>query len=266
MTTAIVQSAESATTALMYHALGGAGSPAAGQDTHYSIDADRFDAHLGLFDRRAGGATSARDWLTGQGRGRVVLTFDDGHLSNYTLALPILVKHGARADFFVNPGRVGEHGLADWRQLAEMAAAGMSIQSHGWNHRYFTELTASELREDLSRSRQTIEDRIGRAVSLLAPPGGRMPRHLAEIARECGYAQVLGSQPGRIVDRHATLLPRMTVTAQLDDTTLDDWLDGRGIARARLRFATLGLAKRVLGNRGYERLRTHLLGQARGRA
>lgn len=253
-------------TALMYHALGGEHSPAAGQDMHYSIPAARFDAHLQLLQRIAGGATSARDWLSGSFESEALLTFDDGHLSNFTIALPLLAKHNAHADFFVNPGLVGSNGFASWAQLAEMAAADMSIQSHGWNHRYFTELSSAELREDLTRSRQVIEDRIGGAVALLAPPGGRMPPNLVDIARECGYTHVLGSQPGRIVDTRKPLLPRMAVTANLDEATLGEWLDGRGIGRARLRYATLGLAKRALGDRGYERLRSRLLGQSRGNA
>ena len=140
-----------ATVALMYHALGGARGPVAGQDPHYTLAADRFAAHLDLVGRRSGAGSSARDWLAGRGHAATILTFDDGHLSNFTLALPLLVEHAARADFFVNPGRVGEAGFADWRQLAEMARAGMSIQSHGWAHRYFTDMTPDALREDLVR-------------------------------------------------------------------------------------------------------------------
>ena len=252
-----------ATVALMYHALGGPDSPSAGQDPHYTVAAERFAAQLDLLRRRSAGGVSARDWLAGFTRAATILTFDDGHLSNFTLALPLLVEHDARADFFVNPGRVGEPGFAGWSQLAEMATAGMSIQSHGWNHRYFTLLTTAELRENLTRSRQTIEDRLGQAVTLLAPPGGRSPAHLVDVAHECGYTHVLGSQPGRIDHVRTALLPRMAITAKLDDATLGGWLDGHGLVRARLRYATLGFAKRALGDRGYERLRARLLGQAR---
>lgn len=254
--------APAASVALMYHALTGAGSPELGQDPHYSVSVERFEAHLALLKRRAGGACSMRDRLEGRSQAAAILTFDDGHLSNYVLGLPALVRHGARADFFINPGRVGQPGFADWTQLAEMSAAGQSIQSHGWNHRYFTELSPAELRTDLTRSRQTIEDRLGRPVTLLAPPGGRMPPRLVEVALECGYTHVLASHPGRIQGLQP-LLPRMAVTAALDDTTLDGWLDGRGIAKARLRYATLALAKRAFGDRGYERLRAGLLGHLR---
>jgi peptidoglycan/xylan/chitin deacetylase (PgdA/CDA1 family) len=250
------------TVALMYHAIGGAGSPDAAQDPHYTVSAAHFEAQLDALARAAGGVTSARDWLATPTRA-ALLTFDDGHASNHALAWPALRARGMRADFFVNPGKVGESGLASWAQLREMAQGGMSIQSHGWNHRYFTELDPTELRRDLTRSRTTIEDPIGQAVTLLAPPGGRMPANLAAVARECGYTHVLSSEPGHFDPTDALQpLPRMSVTAALDVATLEGWIGGHGIARARLRYAVLGLAKRALGDRRYERLRARLLPHA----
>lgn len=250
--------------ALMYHALAGPGSPMAGQDLHYSVPAAGFDAHLRLL-AGYGGGSSARDWLGGARREAVVLTFDDGHLSNYALALPSLLEHGASADFFVNPARVGTPGFADWAQLREMARLGMSIQSHGWDHRYFTALSPAELREDLHRSRLSIEDAIGQPVRLLAPPGGRMPADLLAAARESGYTHVLNSQPGFLRGKDP-LLPRMAITAQIDEERLRAWLDGRGVTRARVRYLALDLAKRALGDRAYERARARLLGPQRSGA
>jgi peptidoglycan/xylan/chitin deacetylase (PgdA/CDA1 family) len=245
-----------ATIALMYHAIGDGDADA--QDPHYSVSPARFDAHLDTIAALAGGGTSARDWLE-HPSSRVILTFDDGHVSNHRLAFASLRAHAMSADFFVNPGRVGEAGLASWSELREMAAAGMSIQSHGWNHTYFTDLAPAELRQDLLRSRSLIEDKIGQPVTLLAPPGGRMRADLPEVARDCGYRHVLGSQPGRIA-ASTPLLPRMAVTASLDETTIADWIAGRGITRARARYTVLGLAKRALGDRRYERVRERLLG------
>ena len=247
-----------ATIALMYHAIGDGGADA--QDPHYSVSSARFDAHLDTIAVLTGGAISARDWLE-RPRRAVILTFDDGHVSNHRLALPALRKRAMSADFFVNPGRVGESGLATWNDLREMAAQGMSIQSHGWNHRYFTELAPDELREDLIRSRRLIEDKIGQPVTLLAPPGGRMSSDLPTIALECGYQHVLSSQPGRVTTQ-AAMLPRMAVTAALDKATIAGWIAGRGIARARARYTVLGLAKRALGDRRYEQVRERLLGRS----
>ena len=112
----------------MYHAIAGPGSPAAAQDPHYTVGAADFAAQLDTLRELAGGASSARDWLAAPTAATAVLTFDDGHASNPTLAWPALCERGMRADFFVNPGKVGSAGLADWGALREMAAGKIGIE------------------------------------------------------------------------------------------------------------------------------------------
>lgn len=252
--------------ALMYHALDDGqdslGQDLQGQDRHYTLTVEVFRRQLERIARDAGAVVSARDWLAGTHAGRVLLTFDDGHISNYRLAFPMLLERGMRADFFINPANVGRPGFADWTQLRQMAAAGMSIQSHGYEHRYLTHLAPDQLRESLSAARIEIQDRIGMPVTLLAPPGGRMPKGLGRIARECGYSHVLGSRPGRV--RHgdgAGTLPRLAVTADMQDQELAQWLAGRSgpMLRRTLRYHSLALAKRLLGDALYERARTRAL-------
>jgi peptidoglycan/xylan/chitin deacetylase (PgdA/CDA1 family) len=242
----------------MYHVLGEASGPDV--DPHYSVDVPRFARQLELSIRLGGGALSARDWLDGK-RG-VIFTFDDGHESNYHHGFPALTAAGARADFFVNPAQVGTPGYATWTQLREMADAGMSIQSHGYDHRYFlTELSPYHLREDLRRSRLEIEEHVGHPVTLLAPPGGRSPAMLEYIARECGYTHVLDSRPGPILDDKQRTLNRLAVTASLSLMQLESWLLRRGTAilRLQVRYSVLDLAKRAFGDEAYQNLRRRLL-------
>lgn len=244
----------------MYHALSQGATPP-GQDPHYTLDEARFRAQL-LEIVVAGGGACARDWLADAADERVLLTFDDGHVSNHRIAFRLLVEHGMRADFFVNPGNVGSAGYASWQDLREMSDAGMSIQSHGHDHVYLTTLDARTLRDRLRAARQRIEDGVGAPVTLLAPPGGRMPADLAAIARECGYRHVLSSRPGRISGgEYAYVLPRMSVTAAIDERRFAAWIEGdtTAIARERLRYGALALAKRVLGDARYERMRAHAL-------
>jgi peptidoglycan/xylan/chitin deacetylase (PgdA/CDA1 family) len=248
----------------MYHALS-RGQVPPGQDPHYTLDESRFRDQLRQI--AAIGACSARDWLRDGERRPVLLTFDDGHASNYGLALPALVEHGLRADFFVNPGNVGKPGFASWAQLREMDAAGMSIQSHGYDHVYLTSLGVDALRERLHAARIRIEDGIGSAVTLLAPPGGRMPAGLAGIARQCGYRHVLSSRPGRIrASRGAAILPRLAITTAVDAHRFQAWIGGKrtALAREQLRHGALSLAKELLGDSRYERARTLALAGRRG--
>jgi len=248
------------TIALMYHALWAVADDRAGADPHYAVAMPSFAAQLALCQRIGGGAVSARDWL--KGRTGVILTFDDGHLSNHRLGFPALREAGAGADFFVNPAQVGTSGFATWPQLREMAEAGMSIQSHGLDHRsYLTALSPSRLREDLRRARLEIEEKIGQPVTLLAPPGGRAPQDLERVAREVGYSHVFGSNPAAIGRDRRHTHGRFAVTAGLDLRSFESLLrGGRARLRARLRYAVLALAKRTLGDDRYERTRARFTG------
>lgn len=251
--------------ALMYHALS-RGHALPGQDPHYTLEEAVFRGQLQQI-QRAGGGGSVRDWLRDGERRPVLVTFDDGHASNHGLAFPALAEHGMHADFFVNPANVGTPGFATWAQLREMSDAGMSIQSHGYDHSYFTDLAAPVLRERLHAARMRIEDAVGAAVTLLAPPGGRMPPGLVEIARQCGYRHVVSSRPGRMAaSRHASILPRLAVTAPLDPRRFNAWVDGRTIPilREQLRYGSLSLAKQLLGDSRYERARMLALAGRRG--
>ncbi|MCZ7667599.1 MAG: polysaccharide deacetylase family protein [Chloroflexi bacterium] len=62
----------------------------------------------------------------------VILTFDDGYLDNYENAFPVLQEFGFPGTFFIitDYADQGAAGYANWEQLAEMAAAGMRIETH----------------------------------------------------------------------------------------------------------------------------------------
>lgn len=251
---------------LMYHAVDAGDGGPPGADPHYTVSAARFAAQLDALAACAA-LGSARDGLAEGRHAGVWLTFDDGDASNYEVAFPILAARGLRADFFINPARVGRPGFCSWAQLREMADAGMSIQSHGMDHRYFTSLSRQALIEDLRDSRRAIEDALGREVRLLAPPGGRCPRGLAPLAQDCGYRAVFGSAPGTLRDGLTRgVLPRVAVLAGHAPPALERWARGgrAALRRLRLRHGVLSAAKRLLGDAGYERVRVTLLGGARG--
>lgn len=253
---------------LMFHGIDGPRSRAVGYsaDGHYSVTAARFAAILdGL---HAAGCTvgAARDLLDDTASPRQVwLTFDDGDASNALEALPLLAERGLRADFFITPARVGCPGFMDWSALRELAAAGMSLQSHGHTHAYFTHLGPAALREELRVSKARLEQGLGQPVTLLAPPGGRVPRGLVALARELGYRAVLDSTPGFVGIRDSQQpLPRVAVTSGHSVDTVLGWAT-RGpaaLARLRLRHRVLATAKGLLGDARYERLRGRALGAA----
>lgn len=249
---------------LMYHTLSGSGGVVAA-DPQYAVTRGGFIAQLQAIAGAGLEGTSLARLVAGVARTRTVaLTFDDGHASNRAAA-EALAANGWSADFFVNPTTIGTpHHLA-WDDLRAMAMLGMSIQSHGQRHRYLDELTAREVRDELVDSKREIEDRVGRAVTVFAPAGGRLGSGLADAAARAGYAAVCTSRADvwRTGD-DVWAIPRFAVLRTTSDARFARWIemDWREVTAQRARYLALASAKRLLGNQGYERLRLGLLRDA----
>jgi peptidoglycan/xylan/chitin deacetylase (PgdA/CDA1 family) len=250
-------------TVLMYHAVGNERGECAGAEAHYTVTSRQFESHLALSAREGLRVRSVAHLLAAPAeRARsVAFTFDDGHRSNGPAAERI-ARAGGSADFFVNPSRVGKPHNLGWSDLRSMAEAGMSIQSHGQEHRYLDDLSPMEVVAQLVDSKKAIEDHLGRPVTLFAPPGGRMTPNLRVVAARAGYAAVCSSRVGLWHTRESAWdVPRLAVLQSTSDAQLARWLghDWWEITNCRARYLTLASAKRLLGNHRYGRLRGRLL-------
>lgn len=124
----------------------------------------------------------------------VVLTFDDGLVSDYEIAFPLLSGFGMRAVFFVNGSTAGQSGYLSWRQIAEMHQAGMSIGSHSHRHVDLTVLPTADLDAELTASKNCLEDRLGARVEFLAAPHGLLDRRVVRRALLAGYRAVCSTR------------------------------------------------------------------------
>lgn len=248
---------------LMYHAVRDERGGCAGAEAHYAVTARQFDSHLTL-SAQAGLQVRSVAHLraTPADRARsVAFTFDDGHGSNGWAAERI-ARVGGSADFFVNTSRVGKPHNLGWSDLRSMADAGMSIQSHGLEHRYLDELSPAEILAQLADSKRAIEDNLGRPVTLFAPPGGRAPAGLSVIAKRVGYAAVCSSRVGLWDTRQDNWdVPRLAVLRSTSSAQFARWIshDWWEITNGRARYLALAWAKWLLGNDRYGRLRGRLL-------
>lgn len=119
-------------------------------------------------------------------RPAVHLSFDDGVRDNYPLGRK-LAAAGLPALFFVLPGYVEQpvsgrsyyweippaQGLMDWAQIRELAASGHAIGSHAMWHNRFSELDEAAGADEMTRSKELIEARLGRTVEAFSFPFGR---------------------------------------------------------------------------------------------
>lgn len=255
-----------AITVLMYHAVGDERGACEGADAHYAVSSRQFATHLALARDNGLAVRSVADILRRDRAERcVAFTFDDGHASNGPAA-ELIARHGGSADFFINPSNVGTPHYLGWSDLRDMAAAGMSIQSHGQEHVYLDDLTPAGVDAQLADSRKAIEDQLGTPVTIFAPPGGRVVPDMAGVARRAGYAAVCSSRVG-LWHRHEGPwdIARLAVLLGTPDAQVARWMqqDRWEMANRRARHAVLSSAKRLLGNQRYDRLRAQLLGSGR---
>ncbi|OON99361.1 MAG: hypothetical protein ATN35_13000 [Epulopiscium sp. Nele67-Bin004] len=110
------------------------------------------------------------DYLNGTGgmpEKPFIITADDGYLSNYEIAYPILEKYGAQATFFIVSKYVGEleTGLPhfDWEQSLEMEQSGLiDIQLHSHDHPSMDKQSRASAMYQASYCLELIEKHLGK--------------------------------------------------------------------------------------------------------
>jgi len=150
------------------------------------------------------------------------ITFDDGYLSVYTEAFPILQELNWPFTIFVTTGLLGSNPrlYADWNQIKEMAAVGTTIANHTVNHPYFLERESDELESDwlatISAEIIMAEDKIlqetGQSHRLIAYPYGEYEPRIQTLIQDLGYIGIAQHSGPINADSDFTALPRFSLS------------------------------------------------------
>lgn len=160
----------------------------------------------------------------------LVVTFDDAYRSVFDTALPILERLGVPATVFSPTDFVGGHGPMVWpgierwvggphehelrpmiwEQLGELAQRGWEVGSHTCSHPRLTRLDDSTLLDEMRRSKDACERRLGRECAALAYPYGDFDDRVVEAARSVGYRSA-ATLPARLEGRDPLRFPRVGV-------------------------------------------------------
>lgn len=247
---------------LMYHHI------APGGDNDTVISPELFRAHMAAL-RQAGYTAIFPDDLSAYVNGDlslpekpVVITFDDGYLSNYEYAYPILKEYGMVGTIFVIGATIGntEHYKDtnypitphfSFQQGAEMVASGIiSLQSHTYDMHQWAPYESTDrprenvlplageteteyraaLTADCQKIRQALQEGFGEPnVHAMAYPTGKYNALAQSILLENGFDVTFTTEPGAnliIKGRPQTLLGlhRYNINQSVSVEQLLEWV------------------------------------------
>lgn len=153
--------------------------------------------------------------------GACLVTIDDGMMSTYAHAFPVLRRWGVPAAIFVSAGLVGgdiryPERYMGVRELKEMVGSGLiDIGSHAFTHRSLGMMPPEEAFEEARASRERISNDVGQeCVSFAYPFGtrGDFSPYTERALADAGYTIAFNSVHGAIVPGMDPIsLPRVKV-------------------------------------------------------
>jgi peptidoglycan/xylan/chitin deacetylase (PgdA/CDA1 family) len=160
--------------------------------------------------KRAVSLDELQQFLAGKIRlpsGSVLVTIDDGYQSVHDFALPILKKYNIPAVAFVTVSAIDQHLDAEphltWSQVRALTSQ-VTVASHGWTHRSLGKISVEEMRQEATRSRVLLEQKLGATVTAFAYPFGTLADFNATtstVLQESYYDYAFTSQHGFISER-----------------------------------------------------------------
>lgn len=133
---------------------------------------------------------------------RVVITFDDGASGCIRHAHPRLLDRGMTAYFYICPGYT--NGVVQpfrpttfmtWPEIQELSQS-HAIGAHSMTHDVFDHLPQNRRRQEMSESKQVLEDQLSQSCADWATPYGYVDLELQQLAREVGFSTLATTQFG----------------------------------------------------------------------
>ena len=187
-----------------------------------------FENHLKTFKEKGYTSISVKDYIRSKSgeytlpEKPFIITFDDGYLSNYSRAFPLLKEYGFKASIFVVTGSVGVSDIAfphfNWAVAREMSKSDyIEILSHTNSHLDLTTLTGGKLMFELRRSKAVIEQQLGTKCYAIAAPFGRYNEETVLAAQSAGYKLMMcvGNVSEDVISDEMLFLKRHTVTGDM---------------------------------------------------
>jgi peptidoglycan/xylan/chitin deacetylase (PgdA/CDA1 family) len=252
---------------LLYHDIDSKKEPSekedlATRDTVVRIK--EFERHMHYLSSNGYRGLSVSQYLAARNDGTnldktIVLTFDDGHISNYKLVLPVLRKYSFSATFFVIADNIGKPNYLGVPEIRKMISSNMEIGSHGLTHSYLIGLEASEMKREIFGSKTILEDLAGRPVRVFAYAGGHLNRKVVDCVKTAGYKAAASCIVGKNnLWTDPFLLRRIELRRGTSQESFQNAINPLHIMFFRFVDLSKTLLKHMIGLNKYEHIRNKL--------
>ncbi len=144
---------------------------------------------------------------------KVLLTIDDGLLSFYENAWPILREKKIPFILFVNTREVGSFNYMNWSQILEIYNSELvEIGNHSHSHEYLVDESPEIIKNDILKSIEIFNKKLGKNSDFFSYPFGEYSDEFKKIIKGLGFKYAFGQHSG-VIDETKDLweLPRFPI-------------------------------------------------------
>ena len=124
---------------------------------------------------------------------KILMTIDDGFLSFYNNAWPILKEKRIPFILFVSTREVGAYNYMTWDQIKEISKEDfVEIGNHSHTHEYLADEKDEIIKKDIEKSMLIFNEKFGKNSKFFSYPFGEYSLSLKEIIKSFGFKYAFG--------------------------------------------------------------------------
>jgi peptidoglycan/xylan/chitin deacetylase (PgdA/CDA1 family) len=241
---------------LLYHSIS---DDADALDLPFTVSPAAFGEHIDVIASSGLAVLTVGELVTARREGRAldgsaaVITSDDGYADTRQVFAERLLDAGLRATVYLSTGTVdatvrGKQMLS-WSATQDLADVGFEIGSHSHHHLQLDTTRLHRVASELQRSREELEDHLGRPSETFAYPHGYHTPRIVELVRRAGFRSACAVKNALSHDEDDLFaLSRLTVTRDAGPDDIAAFLRGEapmGTRRRHLKTRAWRLARIV---------------------
>ncbi|MBN2468935.1 MAG: polysaccharide deacetylase family protein [Deltaproteobacteria bacterium] len=134
----------------------------------------------------------------------VVISIDDGWITGFTIAYPVLKKYNFPATYFIYTDFIGAKKALSWTNIKELVDNGFAVQAQSKSHRNLSLAKENEsfkdyveaIKTELTEPQRAIKEHTNKECTYLAYPYGATNKLVIALLKKHGYRGAFTVQQG----------------------------------------------------------------------